>query len=216
MKLDRKKFSLLVSFLFFLGFLVLFYGISVDATWLGELDYFGNQIFRLNVSREFTAAVFAFTHIGSLRNLFYAALLIGAMLLYKKEKFSFFWFGIAGGLIGGAIPLALKNTIRRPRPTDGLMVRVGYSFPSGHAMGAIALYGLVIILAAIYIKIAWLRYTVMISSLAIILIVSWSRIHIGVHYLSDILGSIFLGMSLLIVAWVVISYSRKKRERSFE
>jgi len=210
----RKKLSLFVSFLFFLGFLVLFYGVRVDAQWLRELDYFGNEIFRLDVSREFSQTVFDFTHIGSLRNLFFVALLIGAILLYKKEIFSFFWFGITGALMGGVIPLTLKNTIRRPRPTDGLMARVGYSFPSGHAMGTLALYGLIIILAAVYIKKIWLRYTIMISSLAIILIVSWSRIHLGVHYLSDILGSMFLGISLLIAAWVVLMHFRKKRERS--
>jgi len=207
----RKKLGLLISLLFFIGFLVLFYGVIEDALWLAELDSVGNEIFRLDVSSEFTYAVFNFTHIGSLTNLFYGALLGGALLLYKKEIFSFFWFGITGGLVGGAIPLILKNTIRRARPTDGFMVRVGYSFPSGHAMGTLALYGLIIILAAIYIKKAWLRYTVMISSLAIILIVSWSRIHIGVHYLSDILGSMFLGLSLLTVAWVVLIRFREKR-----
>jgi len=216
MKFDKSKLSLLISFLFFVGFLGLFYGVSVNAPWLRSLDYFGNEVFRLDVSSEFTMAVFTFSQVGSIRNLLYVALVIGALLLYKKERFSFFWFGITGGLVGGAIPLTLKNTIRRGRPIDGLMARVGYSFPSGHAMGALALYGLIILLAVFYIRKAWLRYTVMISSLGIILIVSWSRIHIGVHYLSDILGSIFLGMSLLIVAWVVISSFREKSERSFE
>lgn len=56
------------------------------------------------------------------------------------------------GIAGGLTPLVLKHVFRRARPTDGLMTRGGYSFPSGHTMGTLALYGLIIILAAIYIK----------------------------------------------------------------
>ena len=212
MNFDYKKICLLVSFLLFAGFLVLLYGVLVNATWLAELDYFGNEIFRLDVSQELTSTIFNFTQIGSINYLIFVALFIGAVLLYHKKWFSFFWFGFSMGIIGMTVPLVLKNTIQRPRPTDGLMIRVGYSFPSGHAMGAIALYGLVIILAAIYIRKAWLRYTMMISSFAIILIISWSRIHIGVHFLSDIMGSILLGLSLLIVSLVVLSHFREKNE----
>ena len=212
MKFDKKKLSLLVSFLFFIGFLGLFYGVNVNASWLIELDYFGNEIFRLDVSQEFTSVIFNFTQIGSINNLIYIALVIGAALLYNKKLFSFFWFGFSMGIIGMTVPLVLKNTIQRARPTDGLMTRVGYSFPSGHAMGSLALYGLIIMLAAIYIKKPWLRYTVMSCSLAIILIVSWSRIHIGVHFLSDIIGSIFLGLSLLTQSWVILSHFGEKSE----
>ena len=210
MRLDIKMFSILVSFLFFIGFLGIFYGVYFDALWLMELDYLGNEIFRLDISREFTSVIFNFAQIGNIRNLFYISLLIGAILLYKKEKLSFLWFGITIGFVGGVIPLVLKNVVRRARPTDGLMIRVGYSFPSGHTMGALALYGLIIILAVIYIKKVWLRYTVIISSLTTILIVSWSRIHIGVHFLSDIMGSILLGLSLLILSWLVLSHFREK------
>ena len=212
MKLDKKKISLLVSFLLFVGFLVIFYGVQANAAWLLELDYFGNEIFRLDISHELTIRIFSFTQIGSIRNLIYVALVIGAALLYHKKWFSFFWFGFSMGIIGMTVPLVLKNTIQRPRPTDGLMIRVGYSFPSGHAMGTLALYGLIIMLAAIYIKNELVRHTVMVSSTAIILIISWSRIHIGVHFLSDIMGSILLGLSLLIVAWEILSYFREKSE----
>ena len=214
MKFDKKKLSLLMSLLLFLGFLLLARGVYFNAPWIVELDYHGNAIFRLNLTREVTSMIFLFGRIGTIRNLLYTALFIGAVLLYNKEKRSFLWFGISMGIAGGIAPLIVKNAIRRARPTDGLMLRTGYSFPSGHTMGTLALYGLVIMLAAIYIKKAWLRYTVMISSLAIILIISWSRIHLGVHFLSDIIGSMFLGLSLLIVAWLVISRLRENSGRS--
>jgi len=214
MKFDKNKLSLFVSFLFLLGFLWIAHGVHLNEPWLMELDYYGNAFFRLDISREVTTMIFRFTQLGSITNLLYTALFIGALLLYHKEKLSFVWFGISMAITGGLTPLVLKQAFARARPTDGMMTRSGYSFPSGHTMGTLALYGLVIILATIYIKKAWLRYTVMISSFAIILIIAWSRIHLGVHYLSDILGSLFLGVSLLIVAWLtLIHFNEEHKER---
>ena len=208
----KNKLSLFVSFLFLMGFLWVAHGVHSNEPWIMELDYYGNEIFRLDISREATAIIFWFTQIGNITNLLYVALLLGALLLYNKEKHSFLWFGISMGITGGLTPLVLKQAFGRARPNDGMMTRVGYSFPSGHTMGTLALYGLVIILAAIYIKKAWLRYTVMISSLAIILMIAWSRIHLGVHYLSDILGSLFLGLSFLIVARLILSHFNGESE----
>jgi len=212
MKFDKNRLSLLVSLLFFAGFLWVAHGVHFNESWIMDLDYYGNEIFRLDITRETTSMIFRFTQIGNITNLLYTALLIGAFLLYNKEKRSFLWFGISMAIAGGLAPLVLKQAFGRARPTDGLMTRTGYSFPSGHTMGTLALYGLIIILAAIYIKKAWLRYTVMISSLAIILIISWSRIHLGVHYLSDVIGSMLLGFSLLIVAWLILVRFNGERE----
>ena len=214
MKFDKKKLSLVVSLLFFVGFIWVARGVYSNEAWIMELDYYGNEIFRLDVSQELTSAIFTFTHIGSIRNLLYVGLVICALLLYKKEKSSFLWFGFSMGVAGGLAPLVMKNVFRRARPTDGLMMRTGYSFPSGHTMGTLAVYGLIMMLAVVYIKKIWLRYVVMISSLAIILIISWSRIHLGVHFLSDIIGSMFLGLSLLIVAWQILMHINQKNEQN--
>ena len=214
MKFNKSKLSLFVSLLFFVGFLWIAHGVYYNAPWIMELDFYGNEIFRLDISHEVSLMIFAFTHIGNIRNLLYMALVIGGLLLYNKKKRSFFWFGITMGFAGGVAPLVLKHAIGRARPTDGLMLRSGYSFPSGHTMGTLALYGLVIILALTYIKTAWLRYTVMIISLAIILIISWSRVHLGVHYLSDVMGGLLLGLSFLIISWWILSRFNVTQERN--
>ena len=81
------------------------------------------------------------------------------------------------------------------------MTRSGYSFPSGHTMGTLALYGLAMMLIAIYVRNKWLKVGAMALSTAVILGISWSRIHLGVHFFSDILGSLFLGVALLMRLW---------------
>jgi len=209
MKLSKKTWARIGMFLI-VGFIVIARGVSNESEWVAQLDVYGNEVFRLDVPMETSTRILSFTQIGSIRNLLYTALAIGAILLYKKEKIHFFWFGITMAIAGGLAPLVLKNAISRARPTDGLFSRGGYSFPSGHTMGTLALYGLVLILAYKYIKNAWLKYTIMIASLTIIILISWSRIHLGVHFLTDIIASIFLGVALLIGAWLFLDKFEKR------
>lgn len=197
MEVCKKKLGWIASLVLFVSFLGMSRGVYFESTWLAQLDHYGNELFRLDLSSEMTDWIFSFTQIGSIRNLILLALVIGALLLYNNKKHSFFWFGITMMIAGGLTPLILKQVFGRQRPVDGLFTRTGYSFPSGHTMGTLALYGLIIMLAMTYIKRTWMRYTVMIVAFSIILIVSWSRIHLGVHYFSDVLGSLFLGVSLL-------------------
>ena len=204
LKFNKQKLALVVSLLLFVGFIVMVWGVSFYRPWIAELDRFGNELFRLEMSEVGVSLIYSFTQIGNIRTLLLTALVVSIVLFYREGKYCFLWFGFSMGIAGGGAPLLMKNVIQRARPVDGLMTRSGYSFPSGHTMGSLALYGLIIILAAIYIKKVWLRYVVMVGSFMIILIISWSRIHLGFHFLSDIMGSFFFGLSLLIVAWQIL------------
>ena len=91
---------------------------------------------------------------------------------------------------------ALKLGFARPRPEFGVVDLKTYSFPSGHATVSAAVYGtLAFLLCVRSIRVAhrfWL------GGLAIVLtgLIAFSRLYLGVHYLSDVLAGIGLG-----VAW---------------
>jgi len=208
--MKNKKIILLVMLSLFIGFVMIAAGVVVDAAWIQRLDQMGNQLFRLDISHEATELIFRITHIGSIRTLTFTALAIGGFLLFKKKFLGFLWLAISMPVIGGLTPWFLKYFFARPRPTDGLMSRGGYSFPSGHTMGTLALYGLVIILAVVYLQKSWQRQTVIIASLGVILLISWSRVHLGVHFLTDIIGSVFLGVALLLGASLALSGLHRK------
>jgi len=210
--LTKKRLAFLAVSLF-IGFLLISRGVSTNAQWIYQLDAYGNELFRLDVTREMTDRIFFLTQIGSIRNLLYLALVIGAILILKKERKHFFWFGTTMAISGGLAPLLIKTSMQRARPTDGLFLRTGYSFPSGHTMGTLALYGLVILLCFMYIEKRWLRNTLVGLSLAIIILVSWSRIHLGVHFLTDIIGSVFLGVSLLIGSWLALDFFNNSKNQ---
>ena len=94
----------------------------------------------------------------------------------------------------------LKNILQRPRP-DGfrLISESGYSFPSGHSMVSMAFYGLFIYLAYTKIENKNLRSIVCILLSILVVFIGFSRIYLGVHYASDVLGGFLISMSYLIV-----------------
>lgn len=93
----------------------------------------------------------------------------------------------------------LKHIICRPRPSHlRLISEGGYSFPSGHAMISICLYGLLIYLVNKFIKNKILKILLTVLLMLIIICIGLSRIYVGVHYPSDILGGYLLSLAILI------------------
>ena len=88
-----------------------------------------------------------------------------------------------------AVDLIFKAIVQRPRP-DGfrLVVETGYSFPSGHSMFSMAFYGFLIWLVWHYEKDRLQRWLFCFSFAFIIVMIGISRIYLGVHYASDVLG----------------------------
>jgi undecaprenyl-diphosphatase len=99
----------------------------------------------------------------------------------------------------------LKNLVDRPRPNfDRMVSGDGPSFPSGHPMAAVALWGLVPPLVALLTHRRTLWWLSVVISGVVIGLVSASRIYLGVHWLSDVVGALMLGsLYLLAVEWLL-------------
>ena len=94
----------------------------------------------------------------------------------------------------------MKFFFQRPRPEEyRLISESGYSFPSGHAMVSMAFYGLLIYIVYRYVKNVYLKYGLMVILFMLILFIGISRIYLGVHYTSDVLGGFLLSICYLIV-----------------
>ncbi len=94
----------------------------------------------------------------------------------------------------GALLLSgtLKAAVDRVRPVfdQPVTVVLGPSFPSGHALGAAAFWSTVAVLLLPHVRRPW---TVLMMSSSIAAVVAASRVLLGVHYLSDVLGGLLLG-----------------------
>ena len=107
---------------------------------------------------------------------------------------------------------AIKYLIQRPRPPleRRLVKQGGYSFPSGHTMGALCLYGVLLYFVITKIKNKRLRYILTILFVFLAISIGVSRIYVGVHYPSDVLAGYLLEIPILII---VISFlNRRFRE----
>ncbi|MBI3942774.1 MAG: phosphatase PAP2 family protein [Chloroflexi bacterium] len=97
---------------------------------------------------------------------------------------------------GGAYLLdtLLKLFFQRARPdiTGRLIAEQGYSFPSGHAMSSLCFYGIIVFLLA-YGKPGTLRWAGPLIGGFLILMIGLSRVYLGVHYPSDVLGGYLAG-----------------------
>ena len=102
--------------------------------------------------------------------------------------------------------ILLKNIIQRPRPTEFRLIdETGYSFPSGHSMVSMAFYGFLIYLIYKYIKNEKLKWILIAILSILILFIGISRIYLGVHYTSDVIGGFLISISYLIIYTKVIN-----------
>ncbi len=118
-------------------------------------------------------------------------------------------------LSSGLVILGIKNIINRPRPTEFYIRLVEInrfqSFPSGHVMSYILFFGFIIILMKNLKSIPnSIRQTVTYISLFLMLLIPFSRVYLGAHWLSDTIGGFILGLICLYP--ICYFYFKKKRE----
>ncbi len=94
----------------------------------------------------------------------------------------------------------LKAILQRPRPTEYRIVEeTGYSFPSGHSMVSMAFYGYLIYLIYKYVKNKYIKWISIVLLSILVCSIGISRIYLGVHYTSDVLGGFLISMSYLVI-----------------
>lgn len=96
----------------------------------------------------------------------------------------------------------LKDLVERPRPSpDDVHVAPGqpgdFSFPSGHAMAAMLLYGLLFYLATVHVKRAWARVPLQLACAWVIVVTGFERVYSGSHWPSDVLGGYLIGALIM-------------------
>lgn len=127
------------------------------------------------------------TSFGNTATIFILLLVVVWLLIMmvKNRKLAVFFLG---SLVGNVLVNQLiKALIRRERPINSLIYVGGFSFPSGHAMVSMAFYGMLIYIFYKLVKNSKLKWLLMCSCGLLVLLVGFSRIYLGVHYLSDVL-----------------------------
>ena len=114
---------------------------------------------------------------------------------------------VAAALARPLLEFVLKDIVGRARPDLERMVNgQGYSFPSGHVLAAIALYGLVPVVVGLFTRSRLIWWASAAASGVVIIAIAASRVYLGVHWTTDVLGSLLLGSFFLLGVESVLAY----------
>lgn len=163
-----------------------------------NISWFDNAIYNFIInfkSNTLTSIMKTITALANPLTIIIFCLILLIPLIWHNRKGLYI---IALTITSTLINLIIKNIIQRDRP---LVLRLieedGFSFPSGHAMGSICFYGGIIFLIKKSNMNKNIKLLIMILLSLIILSIGISRIYLGVHYASDIVGGFILGFIIL-------------------
>jgi membrane-associated phospholipid phosphatase len=201
--------------------------ILVAGWWFGDIaeDMSRNAATRLLDERVASwfheHATPALTHIARFVSFFGSVAFVAAastcaalLLIVRKSWYQL--LALALGVGGGSLlNILLKHFFQRQRPAleNPLLTLSSYGFPSGHTMGSTLFYGLLAIFITQSVR-AWrLRALAFCIAALLVALIGLSRIYLGAHYFTDVLGAIAVGLAWLAFCWTGVETLRKWRGR---
>ena len=124
--------------------------------------------------------------------------LIVAFIFYRKQWKLESYLMLGNLALAGILIVTFKNIYQRPRPEIlHLVEEKGFSFPSGHSLAVTIMVGTLIVILSQRIKnTVWRKIVQILLSLYIVSVLV-SRIYLGVHYPSDVIASLCMGLGVL-------------------
>lgn len=137
--------------------------------------------------------------------------LVLVMIMWLHKKYSHLTQFVVTIGTTALIALGTKELLKIPRPVGGLISEVGYGFASAHAMIAVVFFTLIAYSYKSHFKNRVLRVAFILSCVCMIVLVSMSRIYLGVHYATDVFAGIFMG--LVIASISILMYEKHNNQK---
>ena len=148
------------------------------------------------ISESMTPFVSFITWFGSVMGIIVVSIIV--FLIFRDKKIIVSVSSLM--IISTILNSVLKLIFARIRPNINPMVmETSYSFPSGHSMACIVLYGFIIYLVYNHVDRKSVKYGIILLLSILIILVGFSRIYLGVHYFSDVIGGFVFGILYLFV-----------------
>ncbi len=190
-----KNLKWIILFICLIGFLAIAEDVFNKEIMSG--DIIGYKLVSTFLISNFATPIAKFiTNFGG--TIFLITLTIVLLVLIKNKKIGISIF--SNLVIVTILNQLLKAILQRSRPTEYRIVEeTGYSFPSGHSMVSMAFYGYLIYLIYKYVKNKYIKWISIVLLSILVCSIGISRIYLGVHYTSDVLGGFLISMSYLVI-----------------
>lgn len=205
--MHKHKENILIVFIALFVFLFIIIASFVDSDAIKQFDMFIINSIQNMISTPLTTFFLAITFIGSVQGVSMITIIFVCYLVYRRYYAYGLYLIISVGVGAGILNKSLKTLFLRDRPDILRFVEEkGFSFPSGHAMGSVILFGG---MAYILYKLNGrnkLTFVYQITAIILIVMIGLSRIYLGVHYPSDIIAGYAAGG-----VWLAISVTFLKK-----
>lgn len=198
-----------IKWIILLACMIVFFAIIEDVL-DNEIWKFDDVVYKTisyTISAPVTAIFKVITNLGGVIGIVTVTL---GILMFLKSNIQKYYV-VLNLLIITMSNQILKFIVQRPRPIEHRIIdEAGYSFPSGHSMVSMAFYGFLIYLIYKTAENKYIKWGLCTLLSLLILFIGISRIYLGVHYASDVIGGFCLSISYLIVYTKMIGKDIKK------
>lgn len=193
---NKQTFLMKGSFALLL-FVIIGYVVKFYPEMLINFDQPIQTVIRGNLADYLTIFFKAITHLIDIPVIITWVLIVAFIFYCKQWKIESF-FMLGNLTFAGILIVTFKNIYQRPRPEIlHLVEEKGFSFPSGHSLAVTIMVGTLIVIFSQRIKNQVWRKVVQIGLGIFLVSVLVSRIYLGVHYPSDVIASLCMGLGVL-------------------
>ncbi|WP_276498752.1 phosphatase PAP2 family protein [Pontibacter litorisediminis] len=186
----------------------------MEAEWVVQVDKKINTLLYGIRTDGLSQFLYTVTWLGDQQAVFGLGGVVTAYLLLRRKWLYILAFWLAMGGLGLSVRYG-KTIISRSRPSQDMAYYAveHFSFPSGHATTAMVLVGMLVYFLYRHQERKWLRYLLLVLGAILIALVGFSRMYLGVHYLSDVLAGFLLGILWLLVGISLVEVLDYRRKR---
>ena len=195
---DKQTFMMKGSFALLL-FMIIGYIVKFYPEMLVSFDQPIQTAIRGDLPETLTLLFRAITHLIDIPVII-SWVLIVAFIFYRKQWKMESYLMLGNLALAGILIVTFKNIYQRPRPEIlHLVEEKGFSFPSGHSLAVTIMVGTLIVILSQRIKDQlWKRIVQILLGLYLVSVLI-SRVYLGVHYPSDVLASLCVGLGVLFI-----------------
>ena len=178
--------------------LIIFFIFITTLVISNKISFIDSSVYNFLISFKNDSLTNFFRFVTKFSNVAFLVIFVLIVLLILRNKDAV--FVIFNLIFLRLLNYVIKIIIKRDRPNTLRLIKIGeYSFPSGHAMISMGVYGYLIYLIYKKINNLYIKYLGIIILSLLIILIGISRIYLGVHYFSDVVAGYTLSLIYLII-----------------